>query len=107
MKISIILITLFISSCAIFSNKDTAGQFPIYGNWCGPNHPIKNTNPAPIDRTDLACQHHDKCYEEHGYLNSYCDETLVTELKSFIPRNEIEEIARKAIITYFKNSPKL
>jgi hypothetical protein len=108
MKILTLILTLiFISSCAIFSNKDTAGEFPVYGNWCGPNHPQKGTNPQPIDRTDLACKNHDKCYEEYGYLNSYCDETIINQLKSFIPNNEIEAIARKAIISYFNKSPKL
>ncbi len=108
MKTSIALITIFfICSCAIFSNKDTAGEFPIYGNWCGPDHPKANTNPAPIDRTDSACQHHDKCYETNSYLNKQCDENLITELKGFIPDNPIEAVARKAIISYFKESPKL
>jgi hypothetical protein len=108
MKIFISILTLLlISSCAIFSNKDTAGEFPVYGNWCGANHPKEGTNPEPIDRTDLACQHHDKCYEENGYLSASCDENLITELKSFIPDNPIEAVARKAIISYFKESPKL
>jgi hypothetical protein len=107
MKIFVTLLTLFISSCAIFSNKETAGEFPIYGNWCGPDHPKAGTNPDPIDRTDLACKHHDLCYDQNGYLNASCDEQLIVELKSFIPDNEIESLARKAIISYFKNSPKL
>jgi hypothetical protein len=104
-KLSLVLFA--ISSCAIFSNKDTAGEFPVYGNWCGPSHPKEGTNPDPIDRTDFACQHHDKCYSEYGYLNAHCDENLITELKSFIPNNEIEALARKGIIAYFKKSPKL
>lgn len=102
------LITLLtISSCAIFTNKDTAGEFPIYGNWCGPDHPKTGTNPKPIDNTDLSCKHHDLCYAENGYLNATCDENLITELKANTPQNEIEAIARKAIISYFRKSPKL
>ncbi len=105
--ITLLLVFLLISSCAIFSNKNTAGEFPIYGNWCGPAHPKVNTNPKAIDRTDLACKNHDKCYATNGYLNSQCDENLITELKSFIPDNKIESIARKATIAYFRKSPKL
>ena len=108
MKIFISIFAVFLlSSCTIFSNKDTAGKFPIYGNWCGPDHPKARTNPEPIDRTDLACQHHDKCYEKNGYLNATCDDNLITELKSFIPDNEIEAVVRKTIISYFWRSPKL
>jgi hypothetical protein len=101
------LLILFLSSCAIFSNKNTAGKFPIYGNWCGPDHPKKETNPQPIDATDQACKNHDKCYEEYGYLNSYCDQTLISQLRNVVPQNEIEDIANKAIIYYFERSPKL
>ncbi|MES2677313.1 MAG: phospholipase A2 family protein [Pseudomonadota bacterium] len=102
-----IIVLFFTSSCAIFSNKETAGEFPIYGNWCGPDHPKAEANPDPVDLTDLACQHHDQCYETNGYLDASCDENLIAELKSFTPDNEIEAIARKAIISYFRKSPKL
>jgi len=103
----LIFFLLLTSSCAIFSNKKTAGDFPIYGNWCGPNHPKKGTNPEPIDATDQACKNHDKCYDEYGYLNAYCDQNLVFSLQNIIPRSEIEDLAGKAIIYYFKKSPKL
>ena len=105
--VRILILPLLLSSCAIFTEKQTAGKFPVYGNWCGLDHPKKGTNPVAIDKTDLACQHHDKCYEVNGYLNKNCDENLIAELKTFIPNNQTEAIIRKAIISYFKNSPKL
>jgi hypothetical protein len=107
MKISAVIILFLATSCAVFSNKETAGQFPIYGNWCGPNHPKAGTNPAAIDKTDLACNHHDYCYAAMGYLNKNCDDQLIAELKSFTPDGDIEAIARKTIISYFRKSPKL
>lgn len=107
MKLVYIISFLVLSSCAIFSNKNTVGDFPIYGNWCGPFHPKGGTSPNPIDNTDLACKKHDLCYDKNGYLSKKCDEGLILNLKSFIPENEIEKIANKAIISYFKRSPKL
>jgi hypothetical protein len=108
MKILPLIITiLFLSSCSIFSNKNTVGEFPIYGNWCGPKHPAEGTNPIPIDNTDAACKAHDLCYDYNGYLDRHCDDALVAELKSFFPESEIEASFRKAIISYFKRSPKL
>jgi hypothetical protein len=104
--LSIILLS-FLSACAVFSNKDSVGQFPIYGNWCGPAHPKKGTNPKPIDKTDQACKNHDICYEKNGYLNKKCDKQLIADLKSFRPDDKIEQFARKAILSYFKKSPKL
>ena len=104
--ISIALLSVF-SSCATFDNQETKGHFPAYGNWCGPKHPKENTNPNPIDRTDLACKHHDVCYDSKGYFNAECDNSLVAELKSFVPENEVESIARKTVISYFRRSPKL
>jgi len=98
----ILIFPLLLSSCAIFTDKQTAGKFPLYGNWCGPDHPKKGTNPTAIDKTDLACKHHDQCYEANGYFNKSCDASLIIELKNFIPDNEIEAITRKAIISYFR-----
>ena len=108
-KYFIILSLSLTTSCATFSNKNTVGQFPIYGNWCGPAHPAKNTNPKPIDSTDLACKNHDFCYEQKGYLNKSCDEALVAELKANSDNicSIQEKHARKAIISYFRRSPKL
>ena len=102
-----ILILLALSSCAIFSDKESAGTFPVYGNYCGPDHPKKGTNPIPIDKTDLACKSHDKCYETNGYFNASCDEALIELLKINQPSTEVEKVARKAVIGYFRRAPKI
>ena len=104
-KIAILIILSFTISACTAGDKQIATEFPIYGNWCGPNYP-KAGNPSPIDRTDLACKNHDLCYAKNGYFNAKCDNDLIAYLKSFTPNNPIEEIARKAIISYFRNSPK-
>lgn len=105
-KYLILTLYLFVNSCAIFSNKKTAGTFPVYGNYCGLDHPRVETNPIPIDKTDLACKNHDKCYDKNGFFDKKCDENIINELKSVTPKNEVEKIARQAIIEYFKISSK-
>jgi hypothetical protein len=107
MKTLYILIALFISSCSFFDHKNGPEELPLYGHWCGPGNPLPGTNPIPIDKTDMACRSHDLCYSHNGYLNRQCDDALVAELKSFFPESEVEAVVRKAIISYFKRSPKL
>lgn len=57
----------------------TVGTFPVYGNWCGPDHPRKGTNPPPVDAVDAACRKHDFCYA-HKYFACDCDNQLLADL---------------------------
>ncbi len=56
---------------------------PVYGNWCGPNHP---RNPAvaaaPVDALDAACMRHDYCTAAQGRFDCGCDLTLMNELRT-------------------------
>lgn len=57
----------------------------IYGNWCGPNHPIRKQgieDPYVVDYVDRACKAHDICYERKGYFNCDCDTALVGSISS-------------------------
>lgn len=74
-----------------------AGAFfkcmPLYGNWCGIDHPPKGTFPPPVDEFDAACMRHDFCTAGAGPLgNDACDRMLVAELNGlrarygFLPR---------------------
>lgn len=57
----------------------------IYGNWCGPNYPIRRkgvTDPDVIDYVDSACKIHDACYEKKGYFNCECDMELLGSISS-------------------------
>lgn len=107
MKKFLLTLTLFLTSCTIFSNPETAGKFPVYGNYCGPDHPKEGATPTPIDMTDFSCKEHDACYEEKGYFYASCDEELINNLKRITPQTKQEEVARKLIISYFKRSPKI
>jgi hypothetical protein len=59
---------------------------PLYGNWCGPNHPKSGTEPIAIDDIDQACKDHDKCYGKHGYFKEDCDHILLRDLDAIVRR---------------------
>ena len=106
-KYLLLTIYLLLNDCAISSNKKTDGTFPIYGNYCGFDYPKRGVYPIPIDKIDLACKNHDKCYDQNGFFNKKCDENIINELKSVTPKSNVELIARDAIIKYFEISPKV
>lgn len=57
----------------------------IYGNWCGPNHPMRKpgaADPKVVDYIDRACETHDLCYEKKGYFNCECDNQLLGSISS-------------------------
>ena len=104
----LILVFALLASCSQIKNINESDlAFPVYGNYCGPSHPKKGTNPKPIDETDLACRMHDACYELNGYLYAKCDEELIINLKKITPKSEPEKYASKLIISYFDKSPKV
>ena len=74
------IVVLFFGCSSKTVSPETRGEFPLYGNWCGPAHPIDGTNPIPIDPVDDACRKHDICYQEKGYFSCACDERLMKRL---------------------------
>src|ERR1044072_36432 len=66
-------------SIVIDKNGVVADQttFPVYGNWCGPDHPKPGSIPIPTDELDTACMVHDQCYAKQGYLSCACDQALL------------------------------
>lgn len=72
---------------------------PVYGNWCGPGY----GKGSPVDRLDIACMHHDKCYERVGYLKCSCDQDLIDEIDRNYYRmaQGKERNVASAIRTYF------
>lgn len=51
---------------------------PIYGNWCGIDHPSRGW-PPPVDAFDEACMRHDLCTAQPG-SDTPCDVAFVDEL---------------------------
>jgi hypothetical protein len=105
----LLLAIVFLFSCS--SNKKivqkTELSFPIYGNYCGPLYPPKGMNPIALDKVDLACKNHDKCYDDHGYLNKNCDLQIMKDLKLINPQSETEKLAQRLLIFYFQESSKI
>lgn len=55
---------------------------PVYGNWCGPNHPIDMSRAGPpIDSLDGACLRHDQCIAARGQFDCGCDIGFLNELR--------------------------
>jgi len=106
----LLLAPLLIASCGSSSsevkmNVKNAATFPQYGNYCGLDRPKAGEKPTTIDEVDSACKDHDACYDQKGSFNATCDAALITELKNITPKTEPEKVARKLIISYFRNSP--
>jgi hypothetical protein len=57
---------------------------PIYGNWCGINHPSRGA-PPPVDAFDAACMRHDLCVATSP-SDTPCDIAFVQELRSVAAR---------------------
>jgi hypothetical protein len=105
-KYLLLLTTLCIQSCSTSSDDiKKIAEFPKYGNYCGLDRPSNGEAPTTIDEVDLACKNHDSCYTNKGSFNLTCDTILIAELKGITPKNEIEKVARKSIISFFRNSP--
>lgn len=101
--ITILALLLLLAACSstpTSTTKNHGGATPsnskefsvkIYGNWCGPNHPIRKpgaADPGVVDYVDRACKAHDLCYEKKGYFNCECDMQLVGNIQ------QIEQIVR-------------
>ena len=82
-------------------------SFPIYGNYCGPFHPPKGMNPLALNQVDLACQNHDKCYDDYIAFNKNCDLQIIKELKLINPLSADEKLAQRLLIFYFQESLKI
>jgi len=55
---------------------------PVYGRWCGPNHPVDMSRAGPpVDMLDAACMRHDYCVAARGEYNCGCDVSFLNELR--------------------------
>lgn len=112
-KTLLFLTVLSLASCGgdpkvdINANSDlkNLAEFPKYGNYCGLSRPAAGETPSSIDAVDAACKNHDLCYTQKGNFNLTCDTMIIVELKNITPKTEPEKVARKSIISYFRNSP--
>ncbi len=89
--------------------EEAPSSYPMYGNWCGPKHPLDTSNaPPPIDDLDASCMRHDLCYEKQGDLNCECDAALVGEIRAGLDMKIYSgnpRIYARTIHNYFQGSP--
>jgi hypothetical protein len=76
-----------LAAALLFPSPDAAAFkcLPIYGNWCGPDHPQEGIYPPPIDPFDAACMRHDLCTGAMG-TDTPCDLAFVAELRTVATR---------------------
>lgn len=71
---------------------------PVYGNWCGPNHPVNMSSAgAPVDLLDAACMRHDYCTAAQGDYNCGCDISFLQELRQSHWQNPMIQRDARAI----------
>ena len=87
-------------------------SIPVYGNWCGPEHPkdlaTLTPPPTPVDELDRLCMRHDYCYMEHGNFNCDCDNTFTTDVDNAIKIGKITgatAITARSFKYHFNASP--
>jgi len=71
---------------------------PVYGNWCGPNHPVNMSQAGPpVDALDAACMRHDHCVAVQGAYSCGCDVSLLQELRQTPWQNPLIQRDARAI----------
>lgn len=126
--LKIICYVLLLSACASpglnkqESNKQDRKRLveylPVYGNWCGLDHPKNFTQLSqltqlslfakPVDEIDAACKAHDACYVEKGMFSCECDYALWKSMSDFLQQTDIpkkQNSYAKVIWRYFYVSP--
>ena len=87
---------LFVIAMVLWPLGAMGQSIPIYGNWCGPNHP---STPAlagpPVNALDAACMRHDICTANRGRFDCGCDLAFMNELRTTRWQNpNLQSIAR-------------
>jgi hypothetical protein len=90
---------VFLSGFVVVSSPVFAQMLPgipVYGNWCGPDHPRSFAfASAPVDPVDAACMRHDYCVAAQGEFDCGCDIALLSELRNMPwPNPFLRETAR-------------
>lgn len=70
----------------------------VYGNWCGPSHPLDMSRAAaPVDPLDAACMRHDYCVAARGDHDCGCDISFLKELRGTRWNNPVIQGNARAI----------
>jgi len=96
------------SDSILLNTENPDALMPTYGNWCGANHP-ENIEEAeePVNELDRACQRHDLCYQQKGFLSCECDKVFNDEIIAGLNENKFvgaESLFAISFHEYFKSS---
>lgn len=81
-RFAILLLCLWGIVGAAQAQSDLQIYAPVYGNWCGPNHPVNMSRAnGPVDALDATCMRHDYCIAAKGAYSCGCDIALLQELR--------------------------
>lgn len=99
--IGVILVGLYMVFAAVspaIAQSNLQIYAPIYGNWCGPNHPVNMSRAGPpVDPLDAACMRHDYCVAAQGEYNCGCDISFLQELRGTRWQNPMIQRNARAI----------
>jgi len=83
--------------------NDRDCQTPVYGEWCGPGHPVGNAldvNIQPVDKLDTCCQQHDRNYSQARRLEKAGNITAVEKCSLFANHDQaLSDCAKKTECT--------
>ncbi len=76
-------ILLLLLPLAVSLGPAQAVSLPMYGNWCGPDHPrdAYAAQLPPVDSLDAACMEHDICAATSGSGDCGCDIRFMNRLR--------------------------
>lgn len=79
----LLLVGLLLMGGRAAAQSDLQIYAPVYGNWCGPNHPVNMSRAdEPVDALDASCMRHDYCIAAQGDYSCGCDIPFLRELRS-------------------------
>jgi len=96
--ISLVLYMVAMAASPVVAQSNLQIFAPVYGNWCGPNHPVDMSRAgAPVDPLAAACMRHDYCAAAQGEYSCGCDISLLQELRGTRWQNPMIQRNARAI----------
>jgi len=96
--ISLVFYMVVMAAFPVVAQSNLQIFAPVYGNWCGPNHPVDMSRAGPpVDVLDAACMRHDYCVATRGEYDCGCDISFLQELRATRWQNPMIQRNARAI----------
>jgi hypothetical protein len=97
-RLVFLFVGLWCLSGAAIAQSNLHIYAPVYGNWCGPNHPVNMSRAGgPVDALDASCRRHDYCIAAQGDYDCGCDISFLQELRNTAWQNPMIQQNARAI----------